>query len=713
MKKYFKLLCFVFITFFVIGFGGERVIAEEAPSKISVKKGSIWYQDATWNATVKVTNDDKYYAFCLDSDKHILIDTALPYDNSLYSNKKSKVAFVYSKAVEYGLGDGNNTHNITVNGKNYTVSETDLYGITQIAIWNAVHPTGNSGATAKYTTWLSNKGYTEIYNSIANNSTTKTYAVYFAPKDGGKITTTETEIDDKTYLVSNTFILNKIGVPDSVTYNLTVTGGEISINGGKSWTSNMISVRAGAEVMVRMEKPDDAEGDLQSKITATSTNFITGYNAYFYNASSIGNNYQNMGILIPTKSTRTAQQTVRGTYENDAEIEIQKADKITGKKVAGALIGVYNQSDNELITTVTTTAEGKDNPKVSLSVGKYYVKEIEPPTGYELDETHVLFEVVSEDGTLKIKNENGTEITTVTAVDERVKIKYRKVDTEGNPISGVRIEIHNYANKLSKLDDLYICAITDSDGYLTKPCDDISNPEKYYSSTGEYYFENNSGEIYYIHEEFKDGYYNPNFADDENDFAISPTEFLTIGDNVNYLYIDGELGKDAVVTLNIINERYINISKTDTGTGAELEGAEMHIYDAEARDCFVTSELGESCENAPFVEVDSWTSTTTPHTFVGIKADHRYILTETVAPTGYVRITTDVEFSIDKDGNVTVYSNNSTVSSDMYKLVIGNDYETIDVPNTGISTLNLLAIGGLMVFVGYETIKLYKKKANE
>lgn len=711
MKKYFKLLCFMFITFFVIGFGGERVIAEEAPSSISVKKGAKWYQDATWNSTVKITTDDKYYAFCLDSNKNIYVGSlTLPLDNNLYSNKRSKVASIYAKAVEYGLGNGSSSHKITIDGVTYTVSETDLYGITQIAIWNAIHPTGEAGATSKYITWLNNKGYSNVYASISSGATTKAYALQLIPE--GRITTTETEIDGTTYLVSNSFTLNKDNIPDGVTYTVAVVNGEVSVNNG-SWVSSSASIKIGDKVKVRMVKPTEGIGDLYSAITVTSSSFITGYKSYFYNASSIGN-YQNMGILIPTTSTRSVRQLIKGTYENDTEIEIQKADKITGKKVAGALIGVYNKSDDTLITTVTTTAEGEENPKVSLYIGEYYVKEIKAPVGYALDETHVDFEVYEDNGSLKIRNSAGTEITTVTAIDQKVKVKYRKVDADGNPISGVRIEIYNYGDYIAKLNEngLFICAITDSNGYLTKPCDNISNPDKYYSSTGEYDFESTSTRIYFIKEGFKTGYYNPIFDDTLIDFAISPTEFITSFASSKYLTIDGDLGEDSVVTLNIINEKSISISKTDTGTGAEIAGAEMHIYDAEAKDCFVTSELDESCENAPFVEVDSWVSTTTPHTFVGIETDHKYILTETVAPTGYVRITTDIEFSMDEDGKVTVYSTNSTVSDDAYKLIVGND-QTIEVPNTGISALNLLAIGGLMVFIGYETIKMYRKKVNE
>ena len=47
---------------------------------------------------------------------------------------------------------------------------------------------------------------------------------------------------------------------------------------------------------------------------------------------------------------------------------------------------------------------------------------------------------------------------------------------------------------------------------------------------------------------------------------------------------------------------------------------------------------------------------------------------------------------------------NHDVKIDVYNRLL------IDVPNTGISTLNLFAIGGLMIFTGYEIINIYRKR---
>ena len=62
-------------------------------------------------------------------------------------------------------------------------------------------------------------------------------------------------------------------------------------------------------------------------------------------------------------------------------------------------------------------------------------------------------------------------IFAITISDKKMKVRYRKVDEEGNPISGIEIKLYNFTRKTANYSDyLYICAITDDDGYLTRPC---------------------------------------------------------------------------------------------------------------------------------------------------------------------------------------------------------------------------------------------------
>ena len=88
----------------------------------------------------------------------------------------------------------------------------------------------------------------------------------------------------------------------------------------------------------------------------------------------------------------------------------------------------------------------------------------------------------------------------------------------------------------------------------------------------------------------------------------------------------------------------VSITKTDITDDKELPGAELEVRDKE------TNEL-----------IDSWTSTDEAHEIVGkLIVGKTYILKETVAPTGYSYITTDIEFTINNDGTITTEAPTTT-----------------------------------------------------
>ena len=68
---------------------------------------------------------------------------------------------------------------------------------------------------------------------------------------------------------------------------------------------------------------------------------------------------------------------------------------------------------------------------------------------------------------------------------------------------------------------------------------------------------------------------------------------------------------------------------------------------------------------------------------------------------------------IDRDSTdlLSVYEFSISEANPNVKITVYNRLIT-NVPSTGLSTLNLFAIGGLMIFAGYETIKIYRKRAS-
>ncbi len=75
------------------------------------------------------------------------------------------------------------------------------------------------------------------------------------------------------------------------------------------------------------------------------------------------------------------------------EIKVTKEDAETGKKLEGAVFGIYNKNDilaggkvlvkaDTLLQKITSDKNGLAQFTLDLPLGKYYVKELTAPDGY-------------------------------------------------------------------------------------------------------------------------------------------------------------------------------------------------------------------------------------------------------------------------------------------------------------------------------------------
>ncbi len=120
-------------------------------------------------------------------------------------------------------------------------------------------------------------------------------------------------------------------------------------------------------------------------------------------------------------------------------------------------------------------------------------------------------------------------------------------------------------------------------------------------------------------------------------FTISEDGTVTVTDeNGNVVEVEQVVLTDAPIT--------VNISKQDLG-GTELPGATITIFDKEGN--VATTVKGEEL---------AWVSTDEPKVIEGIPAGS-YVLHEVVAPDGYT-VTTDINFTVNEDGTVTVTDEN-------------------------------------------------------
>ncbi len=140
-------------------------------------------------------------------------------------------------------------------------------------------------------------------------------------------------------------------------------------------------------------------------------------------------------------------------YLKKATIEFTKNDLVNGDVIADTIIEIYTEKD-ELIFTGKTDKDGKI-VITDLKVGKYYILEKEPSTGYVITDEKVYFEL-KENGEI-VKAEMKNKPVTGT-------LEFTKTDVStGEPLPNTLIEIYN------DKDELIFSGRTDENGKITIP----------------------------------------------------------------------------------------------------------------------------------------------------------------------------------------------------------------------------------------------------
>ena len=205
---------------------------------------------------------------------------------------------------------------------------------------------------------------------------------------------------------------------------------------------------------------------------------INGNNLYLpaYNKAGIieitlrRKNYQNKANFIYYQGSN--QKLISAGYLDSIDFKvyvnniggsltINKLDKDTGSNKAQGLsstlenakYGVYDSSNN-LVSSIVTDKDGKAFTINNLKMGSYYVKELEPSVGYEIDQTKYPFEV-------KLSNPNVTLNVYEQIIRRDVEIyKYLKEDNEEVLIPDSDIEFLIYDSNNNFIDSIW----TNKDG---------------------------------------------------------------------------------------------------------------------------------------------------------------------------------------------------------------------------------------------------------
>ena len=655
-KKYRKLLCCLFVMFFLIGFGGEVVKAE---TKSFISAGTLKYRQykpGKYTFFQYIKTSDGKDAYCLNSSKTFpgginmtLMDGLIP------ANKKLGVIAIINAGTPSNLGlDSNKT-----------------YYITQAAVWYYLNGIGKDGITQGFYDWIQ-ANYSGAWNTLidAPRNFESTNHYIKVNSNSNKLT------ENGNFLVSEDYTIDS-----SVdgTFTVSIKGGSTEgscILYNSECKNSFNNIPEGAKFKIQVDKPDNHSGTVETTFDIKANNQYTVYDLKTYGSATPDAGVQNVGLVTSDKRTLITSSTVIGEYENAFEVSLQKTSYESGKKVAGALLQVYKE-DGTSIGTYTSTGEGEANPSLTLEAGNYVLKEIDAPIGYVKSDEEVKFSVVNDNGTMKLKQGNDFVDTATISMKNKVrKFKFRKVDKNGNPVEGVKIEINSYGYESIGGKNHTLCAYTDSHGLLTQPCEGYDTIVK---PTGVYILGEDFGsyhDIFKIVESCDEGdkyyekckkydieYFSRRVSDsfhvsyDGNVFSFRPDVLIDISEN-----------DESIVNVSIVNGNYVDVSKVEiVSNGGKndvklLDGATLTVFDPE---------VPEDQENV----IKTWTSSSKESTRVGnLVIGKKYGLTEDMAPIGYLDLKTTIHFVLNQDGTITVYNPDT---GDEIKELAGSDFNLI------------------------------------
>lgn len=138
----------------------------------------------------------------------------------------------------------------------------------------------------------------------------------------------------------------------------------------------------------------------------------------------------------------------------EKEFTVKKVSADGGELLNGAVFQVLDEDNNPIEDKIITTNGGSG--KITLPLGRYYLKETVAPEGYELNEELIPFEVTT----------NGRNTVTVKNTPKTGSLTIKKTDEGENPLLGAEFKI--YAMGVAARENPIYTLITDSSGKAVK-----------------------------------------------------------------------------------------------------------------------------------------------------------------------------------------------------------------------------------------------------
>lgn len=428
----------------------------------------------------------------------------------------------------------------------------------------------------------------------------------------------------------------------------------------------------------------DTSEVIDTFVTTTTGHSIKGLKAGTYKvieeAAPSGYTKSDASVEFTISNNQTEVQTVT-FYNSTNQISITKVDADTNEVLANAKFNILN-SNNQIVKTFTTTKEAYLLDK--LAVGKYYLEEIEAPSGYVLNKEKVAFEVTATTKNLQVVFKNKKNRLKLGKIDATTKdylagAKMKLSDSDGKTVKEFTSESNLTTITGLKVGTYYLEEIEAPNGYIknttknkiviTNTSDEVTSTienKKIKVSLSKVDADTNkqiAGVLFELLDSSKNVIGTFTTTDTKTD--ISSLKALKEGDyylreksTKDGYVLDNSLHKftinsnnyDFTITLkNKLNE--VRLGKIDAKTKKYIKGATLKL----------SSVTYSDFEPVTFVSEENATS------IKGLKVG-KYILEEVKAPEGYVTSNSKIYFDVTSSGEVKT----ETIKNDILSISINN-----------------------------------------
>lgn len=164
--------------------------------------------------------------------------------------------------------------------------------------------------------------------------------------------------------------------------------------------------------------------------------------------------YVSIGGAVAEGKNIGSVPAIWANSRTEKEFTVKKVNADGGEPLSGAVFQVLDEGKKPIEGMIITTYGGSG--KITLPLGRYYLKETVAPEGYELNEELIPFEVTT----------NGRNTVTVKNTPKTGSLTIQKADKDGKPLLGAEFKIYA-AEGAARKNPIYTL-ITDSSGKAVK-----------------------------------------------------------------------------------------------------------------------------------------------------------------------------------------------------------------------------------------------------